>query len=256
MPLALIYSRDHTSGLLFTYSAYLDWANNPAHHSIDFSKKYQRTSTLASLVSIDSTTNIYTQHCTALLDMALYAQQEKQIREWNRSPPAPVNGCVHELISSIAGQQPDATAVHAFDGDFSYANLDALAEKLAFRLMELGTTPRSIIPIFFEKNKWTPVAMLAAIKTGSAVIALDINHPLERLRSIVQQAHSAIIISSNANAQQAALLGKAEVMVLGDDFLATTPVPQSLPLVSPSDIVYISFTSGVRCSNSIHARMR
>lgn len=177
----------------------------------------------------------------------LAAEQERQIRAWNQHVPEPIDGCVHELISSVAHRQPKAAAVHSFDGDFTYGQLDALADKLASRLIDLGTTRQSIIPLYFEKTKWTPVAMLAVIKTGSAAIALDPSHPIERLRSIVKQATPTIIISSKANAESASLLGNVNVLTLDDEFLAASSTSRSLPVVSPSDIVYISFTSGVRC---------
>lgn len=178
----------------------------------------------------------------------LDAKDEDQIREWNKTVPESIEGCVHDLISTIALQHPDAQAVHAWDGDFTYPQLEALAQKLAYRLTELGTTPQSIVPLYLEKTKWTPVAMLAIIKTGSAAIALDASHPLERLKSIVQQANPKIIISSRANADNASLLCKANILILDEELFADTQVPHDLPIVSPSDIVYISFTSGVRCS--------
>ena len=62
-----------------------------------------------------------------------HATQEDldQIWSWNNNLPASIDGCVHHLIAEIAEHHPTALAVHAWDGDFTYAELNALSSKLA-----------------------------------------------------------------------------------------------------------------------------
>ncbi|KAL6790347.1 hypothetical protein GGI42DRAFT_365191 [Trichoderma sp. SZMC 28013] len=175
-------------------------------------------------------------------------QDLDQIWTWNTSIPPPVEGCVHDLIKEIARNQPDALAICAWDGDFTYSQLDNLANEVAHRILEFGIEPKSNIPILCPKSRWTCIAMLGVIKAGCSAIALDGTQPDTRLRSIVHQTKSRLIVSSATYASRATLLMDVPVLQLDDTLLEFQELPRehlsSLPSTSPSDIVYISFTSG------------
>ena len=180
---------------------------------------------------------------------AIYASQDALDEIWsqNASIPEQIQGCVHDLIAGIAESQSDTLAVCAWDGDFTYGQLEALASEVARRLIGL-VAPKSSIPILFSKSRWTPVAMLGIIKAGCACIALDPSQPDTRLRSIAQQAHTRTIVSSATHRMRASLLVDVPVLQVDDVLLNVLDLPKQsspqLPVVSPSDIVYISFTSG------------
>ncbi|EHK21622.1 uncharacterized protein TRIVIDRAFT_52861 [Trichoderma virens Gv29-8] len=175
-------------------------------------------------------------------------QDLDQIWTWNASIPPPVEGCVHDLIKEIALNQPDTLAICAWDGDFTYSQMDNLANEVAHRILEFGIEPKSNIPILFPKSRWTCIAMLGVIKAGCSAIALDGTQPDTRLRSIVHQTRSRLIVSSATYASRANLLMDVPVLQLDDRLLEVQELPRehlsSLPSISPSDIVYISFTSG------------
>lgn len=169
-----------------------------------------------------------------------------QIWSWNSSVPDQIQGCVHDLISEIA-QSTNSLAVCAWDGDFTYPELDHLANQVGhYLLLELKVAPRSCIPILFHKSKWTCVAMLGIIKAGCSAVALDPAQPDSRLLSILEQVQPYVMLSSESNYARACAL-KEDVMVLQiDDSWLSKPLNNTtsqLPTVSPSDIVYISFTS-------------
>ncbi|KAF5014170.1 hypothetical protein F66182_14936, partial [Fusarium sp. NRRL 66182] len=108
-------------------------------------------------------------------------QDEQDVWAWNSTVPDTANICVHDLISETVLRQPDAPAVCSWDGDFTYAKLDHLATRLANGLVKLGVGRGDIVPICFEKSKWTPVVMLAVMKTGAASVTMDTSQPEERL---------------------------------------------------------------------------
>ncbi|KAB5554579.1 hypothetical protein GE09DRAFT_1203703 [Coniochaeta sp. 2T2.1] len=171
-----------------------------------------------------------------------------KIWQWNASVPEPVQGCVHDMIHDIATTQPRAMAVCAWDGEFTYSELDTLANLVAYRLIGLGCAQRSSIPILFSKSKWTCVAMLGVVKAGCSAIVLDATQPDTRLRSIVQQASPPAIVSSASHRNRASLLANVSILQLDEMLLDTLRQPikakPPLPMVQPSDLVYISFTSG------------
>ena len=188
-----------------------------------------------------------------LADPRPFILTKKDVNEiWSQrsSVPESVNGCIHHLIAQIAQQQPDAPAVHAWDGQFSYSQLDALADEVARRLSDIDANPARVIPILFEKTKWTAAAMLGVIKSGNACVALDTTQPDARLRSILQQIQPKTIVSSRDNHLRASKLAGVPIIQLDDTLFDLTDEPtqhnfdSQLPIVSPLDTAYISFTSG------------
>lgn len=86
----------------------------------------------------------------------------EQIWKWNSSTPPQIRGTVHDLISEVAKRDPEAVAVCAWDGQWTYSELETLSNRVALKLVSSGIEPTSIIPILFSKSKWTPIAMLVS----------------------------------------------------------------------------------------------
>lgn len=183
-------------------------------------------------------------------------QDQIDIWAWNATIPEAIDACVHELFIKVAKQQPDAPAICAWDGAFTYGELDALSSTLAGHLIHMGAGPGTIIPLCFEKSKWTPVAMLGVMKAGAASIAMDAGHPEARLQAIVEQAYSEskrrFILSSVANRDLSfkltqSLTSKGQAVVMIAETIAQEQIDLSrldAVEVQPDDNVYIVFTSG------------
>lgn len=169
----------------------------------------------------------------------------QDIWEWNKTVPEAVNALVHEIIADVARRTPDAPAVCAWDGDFTYTELNTLATKLAYHLVTLGIGPEVIVPLYFEKSKWMPVAMLAVMKAGAASVALDSTLPEERLRSIIQQINPTVILTSSANEEKTTCLTDCIAVPVSEGHFAELDMTSSsLPEVKPFNKLYIVFTSG------------
>ncbi|PHH81490.1 hypothetical protein CDD83_3561 [Cordyceps sp. RAO-2017] len=173
----------------------------------------------------------------------------------NASVPEPVEACVHALVKRSVCEQPAAPAVCAWDGDLTYAELDQLSSRLARRLVDSwGLRPGVNALLCFDKSVLVPIAMLAIIKAGAAAVALDTTQPEDRLRLVATQVAAPVVLTSAANKPLASQLGAAEVVVVERQQLeepepaSETPRHDELPLVSPSDVLYVAFTSG--CSGT------
>lgn len=189
-----------------------------------------------------------------LNDIQIASEQDiEAMWRWNAIVPPPNEMCVHELLAETARTQPNAPAIHAWDGQLSYGELELLSSQLAIHLMSEGVRPGFVIPLCFEKSVLMPVAMLAVMKLGAASVALDINQPKNRLRSIVQQVQSNVILVSTTNKDIAVDLAdqSTKVVIINTALLsklmeAETSHSQSLEHVAiqPSDLLYAVFTSG------------
>lgn len=183
---------------------------------------------------------------TKLCELELISPQDlRDIWSWNAAVPAPIYRTVHSVIAETTSQQPDAPAVCAWDGNLTYAELGELSTQLAYCIIDLGIKPGSIIPLCFEKSMWTPVAMLAVMKAGCASVALDITHPLRRLRTIVDKYDRELILCSQKYELLAGSLRFGTLFIVESGRIAQQmAVTTELPQVSPSQTVFITYTSG------------
>lgn len=184
-------------------------------------------------------------------DVDLVSPQDlAEVWRWNAQVPAAVPRCVHELVEATARRQPEDCAVCAWDGSLLYSELEALSRRLALRLAALGVGRGTTVPLCFEKSVWYPVAALAVMRAGGACLAMDSTQPEARLRSIVQQVGPKLILSSASTEELASRLSD-DAVVLSVDAHKIKQLPEStvdgdpsLPKTSPTDVLYIVFTSG------------
>ncbi|KAG5996168.1 Glycopeptide NRPS [Claviceps spartinae] len=166
---------------------------------------------------------------------------------WNGICPTAYSACLHDLIFTSAQRQPDALAVNAWDGDFSYGELDAISTRLAFYLAGLGVKPETIVPLYFEKSKWMPVTMLGVMKAGGASVLMDLSQPKNRLQAIIDQIAPVILLTSSRNKKVAAELTSTPVVAVSGNLVKrlhdSDPVEQ-LFRTQPWNKAYLIFTSG------------
>ncbi|CRG85572.1 nonribosomal peptide synthase, putative [Talaromyces islandicus] len=171
------------------------------------------------------------------------------IWKWNFNNPPLSERTVLEIFTENVQRYPTATAVNAWDGDLSYQELDRLSTEFSFHLAYAGVKRGNIVPLFFEKSMWTPVAIWAVIKTGAAFVLLDEVLPESRLQQLGQVIRQEIIVALASSSQEsrAKLLG-TQVIIIDSYYLETAAsVPSEFktqPQIQPSDLIYIVFTSG------------
>ncbi|KAF7521305.1 hypothetical protein PCG10_008406 [Penicillium crustosum] len=176
----------------------------------------------------------------------LGSYSSRLIRQWNNPYSlARPQVCIHTLILEHCRSQPDAEALCAWDGSITYAELDQFSQAVALQLLLLGVGPESVVPLFFEKSRWTVVAMLGVLRAGGAFVLLDHSHPMARLAEICSEVQATVAIASEALQELGQQLGPGVITVLdtiksqvnkGNSALNTS--------VKPSNAAYVAFTSG------------
>lgn len=173
----------------------------------------------------------------------------EELQSWNANVPEPLEKGVHELFESRVDAQPDEPAICARDGEWTFAELDAVSEKFARWLRSMGVKSGTYMPLLFEKCGLAIVAMLGVLKAGGSSVALDPSHPAKRLQGLVSGMGECIVISSSQNRELAASLGR-RVVVLDTNTLRALAARPSLPRVSQEiEVVseataFVLFTSG------------
>lgn len=167
-----------------------------------------------------------------------------KIWTWNREMPQPIYKCVHDLIESNAKLRPDALAVVAEDGEFTYGELSERSTRLAHCLVELGVGPEDVVPLSFEKSKWAILAMLSVIKAGAAIVNLDVQQPKARLDGLIQKLKATLILTSRKH--EKIWEDRMKVLVIDQGNISRLPHYSEPPFTKckPNNALYVIFTSG------------
>ncbi|KAJ5385478.1 hypothetical protein N7517_003389 [Penicillium concentricum] len=185
-------------------------------------------------------------------------QNLERIWDWNRTVPMPVKESILHMTGRQIQNQPMATAIYAWDGEFTYGELDRLSTTVAVQLVKFGVGPHLlgpdvIVPLCFEKSAWTIVSILGVLKSGAGFVLLDPSLPEPRLQSILQKVGSKLLLSSQANMELSSRLSEMVVQI-GPDLsqisntasnTASSYATSPTSLLQPSSrVMYAVFTSG------------
>ncbi|PYI26855.1 AMP-dependent synthetase and ligase [Aspergillus indologenus CBS 114.80] len=173
----------------------------------------------------------------------------KKLRQWNGGEAGIIDRCVHDLIAERVEADPDGLAVHSWDGDLSYQELDENSSALAAFLATKGVHAEVIVPLCFEKSRWSIISLLAVMKAGGVYVFLDPSQPQERLQSICDDTRSQLVLASELYGSLAAQLTRDVVTVNSKllricSSLRDPSSPSSKALVTPRNALYIVYTSG------------
>ena len=164
------------------------------------------------------------------------------IRDWAVNSGEPVDRTVLDLFQDQVLAHPDAPAVECAGVQYSYAELDRLANRLAHQLIQLGLENGCAVGVLLDNGPELVAALLAVWKAGGHFVPLDATHPAERVDYMLGAAAATVVITS---ARYGAMVTVRTVLV---DSHSTeiagrpgTPVGRLLDLDQPA---YLMFTSG------------
>ncbi len=174
------------------------------------------------------------------------AQEREQIlRRWNATDAAIPEGFAHQWFQAQAARVPEAIAVDVLGKRHSYAQLNRDANRLAHHLIARGMGPGALAGICLDRSYELIVAILAVLKSGAAYVPIDSSYPERRVRFILDDASSALLISNDALAGRLAL-PRERVVSLDRIGPALEGLSDRNPEValSPNDLAYVIYTSG------------
>ncbi|GAA2336145.1 amino acid adenylation domain-containing protein [Dactylosporangium salmoneum] len=100
------------------------------------------------------------------------------------------------LFAEQAAARPGAVAVEDGDRSLTYAELDALANRLARTLIGAGAGPERFVAVRLPRSADLIVALLAVAKSGAAHLPLDPDHPRARAADQIADAAPVALIAA------------------------------------------------------------
>ena len=189
----------------------------------------------------------------ARLDVLTAAERDRVLVEWNDTDHAVPPATLPELVEAQVARTPDLPAVVVEGDAVGYAELDALANRLAWLLIRRGAGPERIVALALPRSAEIVVAQLAVAKAGAAFLPVDPAYPAERIAFMLTDAAPVLVVTLAELAPQLPCPQGTAVLALDDP--ATASALADLPGVPVTDAdrssallpehpAYVIYTSG------------
>ncbi|GAB3847935.1 non-ribosomal peptide synthetase [Dactylosporangium cerinum] len=99
-------------------------------------------------------------------------------------------------MAAQAARTPDAPALTFGATTVTYADLDARVNRLARHLLSLGAGPERIVALALPRSIDMVVALFAVLRTGSAYLPLELDHPDDRLLVMIEDARPLLVLTA------------------------------------------------------------
>jgi len=152
---------------------------------------------------------------------------------------------VPQRVSAVAAAQPNAIAVRAGSARLTYGALNARANQLARYLFLSGVGSETPVGICLPRSFDQIVAILAVLKAGGAFLSLDPAWPVERIRQLLDDAQSPVLVTAPDTAETLAGADRIFVCQGRDSELLARFDPHDITAeYCQQHLAYIIYTSG------------
>jgi amino acid adenylation domain-containing protein len=107
----------------------------------------------------------------------------------------PRQATVHALFAEQAAVRPDAVAVMHGEREHSYRELDRASNRLARFLLGLGLRREERVGVMLGSPFELAASLLGVLKAGGAYVPVEADAPPERLRAVLDDADTRILLS-------------------------------------------------------------
>jgi amino acid adenylation domain-containing protein len=183
-----------------------------------------------------------------LWHLPLLSDPERQqvLVTWNATRTNyPRDACIQELFEAQALQRPDAIAVAFSDRQVTYRELDLRANQLAHHLQKLGVGPEVPVGVCLERSPEMIVGLLGILKAGGAYVPLDPTCPPERLRYLLEDARTPVVLTQQRLLPSLPACASAWTCVDADDErIARERSSRPDRAATAENLAYVIYTSG------------
>lgn len=178
------------------------------------------------------------------LPMLENAERAAILRDWNGTRACyPQRDCLHTRIEAQVARAPDAVALIAGDERWTYAQLNARANRLAHALIERGVGADVRVGIAVERSPDMVIGLLAILKAGGAYVPLDPSYPEQRLRYLLGDSGVNLLLTHSA-APALVVSPQLRVLYLDQADLYAERADNPPPRAFADNLAYVIYTSG------------
>ncbi|MEB1300204.1 amino acid adenylation domain-containing protein [Xanthomonas campestris pv. campestris] len=173
------------------------------------------------------------------------AQRRELLEDFNATGAAyPEQALVHALFEAQVACTPDAMAVDAENVRWTYAELNARANHLAYALRAQGVSPDARVALCLERGAPMLMAVLAVLKAGGAYVPLDPSYPRERLAYMLEDSAPVGIITDAASRDRLPESAQAQALDVDSDWNEWPADDLPTAGTTSDHLAYVIYTSG------------
>ncbi|HHW1646974.1 non-ribosomal peptide synthetase [Pseudomonas aeruginosa] len=178
------------------------------------------------------------------LDPLSAAEREELIHTRNATDQAfPEQATLPALFAEQVARTPQRTALLEADGGtLSHAELDAKVQAVADALRAAGVRTDERVALLVARGPHMLPAILGVQRAGGAYVPINPDHPLERIRLLLEDCGARVVLVDERSATFGESLGETRVLHLERLPQSTGDLPAAN--VAPSDLAYVIYTSG------------
>lgn len=158
---------------------------------------------------------------------------------------SPCTSILH-FIRKQAQSTPDAVAIKCDNDTATFGELDARSEQLAVYLRRLGATANVLVGVCIERSIDMMVCLVGIMKSGAAYVPLDPDYPSDRLKFMINDANTPILLTQQHLLRRIPATAAKIVCIDNDwDEIACDSAREALEIdIDPEDLAYVIYTSG------------
>lgn len=150
-----------------------------------------------------------------------------------------------QAIEGIKRSLSDEKALVWNDHSWTYSELFARVDKMAAHLHANEIGPNDIIGVYADRSPEMMVSILGILKAGAAFLPLDPQYPEDRIRFMVEDTGTDLILTQEKYRESLSDL-KTDLFFADSEWemIDTSQADYELPDVGLEDLAYIIYTSG------------
>lgn len=125
---------------------------------------------------------------------------------------------IHKIFEAVAARLPTSVAIVSEYGVLSYGELNDRTEQLARYLRNRGVREGTYVPLCMNRSTELILGMLAVLRAGGAYVPIDPGYPKERLRFMLEEVDSPIVLASAETVDVLPDTGASAVICLDRDW--------------------------------------
>jgi len=151
----------------------------------------------------------------------------------------------HAVFERQAAATPDAAALECDGQQLTYERLNQRSNQLAHYLAALDVRPGARIGVCVARSIDMIVAQLAIWKSGCVYVPLEPEYPGLRLRRMLEDTSTSILLAHEDGADVASGTGTRTICLdTGWDQIASQPEHNPRVVRGPDELAYVMYTSG------------
>ncbi|MEK4378122.1 fengycin non-ribosomal peptide synthetase FenA [Bacillus sp. FSL R5-0434] len=155
----------------------------------------------------------------------------------------PLKQTLHHALEQQAAKTPDQPAVIVEDGEITYKELNEQANRVAWELIDRGVKAETTVAIMGRRSPEMLIGIYAILKAGGAYLPIDPDYPEERIRFLLKDSDSGILLIQSDNLEIPAFDGEiVHLSQLNSGLKRRLSNPNVE--VYPDSLAYVIYTSG------------